>query len=153
MFLLVNLLFAICYLPIVPHQKLLPEIAQISQNFTNSDLILVDREATGDGWSMMAGPLYFLFGKQAIYFFNPEDLDKISVHNYSEIYFIIPDNQLGFYEKSGLLERLIAVKDYRIENNFLETNAVDKTIAYHSPITLPREQNAVVSGKLYLLKK
>lgn len=148
-----NLFLMVRFLPIIPHQKLLSGVAQILPNFSNSGLILVDREATGDGWSMLTGPLCFLFGKQAIYFINPADLDKLSILNYSEVYFIVPDNRLDFYEKSGLLERMVPVKNYALENNFLQSNIFDKNLAFRSPVILPVEQKITVFGKLYTLKK
>ncbi len=148
-----NLFLMVRFLPVIPHQKLLSGVAQMLPNFSNSDLILVDQQASGDGWSMMAGPLQYVFGKQAVYFLNPADLDKLSIHNYPEIYFIIPDNRLGFYEKSGLLERMEPVKSYTLENNFLQSNIFNKNLAFHSRVILPSEQRITVSGKLYLLKK
>lgn len=148
-----NLILVVRFLPIIPHQKLLPGAVQMLPNFSNSDLILVDREATGDGWSMIAGPLQYVFGKQAVYFLNPADLNKLSVHNYPEVYFIIPDNRMDFYAASGLLERLEPVKSYALENNFLQSDIFDKNLAYRSPVNLPLEQKITVSGKLYLLKR
>lgn len=148
-----NLFILVRFLPIVPHQKLLPSIAQMLPNFSNSDLILVDREASGDGWSMITGPLNFLNGKQAVYFFNPADLDKLSIRNYSEVYFIVPDSRLNFYAQSGLLEKMIPVKNYVLENNFLRSDIFDKNTTRSSLVILPAEQKITVFGKLYLLKK
>lgn len=153
LFLLLNLSLLIRYFPIVPHQKLLPEIGAISENFSNEDLILVDREATGDGWSMMAGPLNYLFGKQAVYFFNPNDFNRLNVQNYTEVYLIIPDNRLDFYAQDGLLEKFEPVKSYIINNNFLEADASDEGFSIHSPVSLPGEQTARVPLKLYMLRK
>lgn len=148
-----NLILLVRFLPVIPHQNLLSGIARMVPNFSNSDLILVDREASGDGWSMITGPLNFVYGKQAVYFFNPADLDKINVHNYSEVYFIVPDSRLDFYAEGGLLARMVPVKNYALENNFLQSDIFDKSLAYRSPVTLPSEQKITVSGKLYLLKK
>lgn len=148
-----NLFLMIRFLPVIPHQKLLAGTEQLLPNFSNSDLILVDREASSDGWSMIAGPLNFLFGKQAVYFLNPADLDKLNIHNYTEVYFVIPDSRLDFYAESGLLERMVPVKNYILENNFLQSDIFDKNLAHRSPAVLPVEQKITVSGKLYLLKK
>jgi len=148
-----NLFLMVRFLPIIPHQKLLSGTAQMLPNFSNSDLILVDQQASGDGWSMITGPLNFIYGKQAVYFFNPSDLDKLSIHNYPEVYFIVPDGRLDFYAQSGLLERMVPVKNYVLENNFLRSDIFDKNIAQASPVILPAEQKITVSGKLYLLKK
>lgn len=101
-----NLLVFIPFLQISPNKNLLPQVEDLSKNFLASDLILVDREATGDGWSMITGPMNFLYEKQAIYFFNPKDLSKINLNNFSNIYFIIPDNNLDLYRDSNILEKL-----------------------------------------------
>jgi hypothetical protein len=148
-----NLFLVARFLPIVPHQKIISGIEQVLPNFSNNDLILVDREATGDGWSMITGPLNLIYGKQAVYFMNPADLEKINAHNYQEVYFIVPDSRLKFYEESGLLARMVPVKDYTLENNFLQSDILEKNTAQASPVALPAEQKITVSGKLYLLKK
>lgn len=136
-----NLAITIPYLSFSPNQKLLPQIKELSSNFTYSDLVLVDRLATGDGWSMMTGPMSFLYGKQAVYFLNPKDLDKIDRAKFSKIYFIIPDNNLAFYEKFDLLGKLIPQKDYAIENNFLPPS---------NSVQLPQSEDIVTRGKIYL---
>lgn len=148
-----NLFLVVRFLSVIPHQKLLSGTAQMLPNFSNSDLILVDREASGDGWSMITGPLNFIYGKQAVYFINPADLDKLNVHNYSEVYFIVPDNRLDFYINSGFFEQMVPVKNYTLENNFLQSDILDKSLAQASPVALPSEKKITVSGKLYLLKK
>ena len=65
----------------------------------------------------------------------------------------VPDGRLDFYAQSGLLERMVPVKNYVLENNFLRSDIFDKNIAQASPVILPAEQKITVSGKLYLLKK
>ncbi|MFA4817320.1 MAG: hypothetical protein WC608_01185 [Parcubacteria group bacterium] len=148
-----NLFLMVRFLPIIPHQKLMSGVSQMLPNFSNSDLILVDQQASGDGWSMITGPLNFVYGKQAVYFLNPADLDKLNIHNYPEVYFIVPDSRLDFYAQSGLLERMAPVKNYTLENNFLRSDIFGKNAAQASPVILPTEQKITVSGKLYLLKK
>jgi hypothetical protein len=151
--LLINVPVFVKYLPIVPHKKLLSEIENISDNFRSYDLVLIDRETTGDGWSMLTGPMSFLFKKQAVYFFNTEDFFKINTHNYSEVYLLIPDSKASFYREKGLLSNIRLVKNYTLENNFLQSEILDKNTAYFSPVISPTEKKVVVSGKLYLLKK
>ena len=147
-----NLLISIPYLTISPNKDLLPQIKEISGNFKDSDLILVDRDATGDGWSMMTGPLNFLYGKQAVYFFNPKDLDKLDREKFSSVYFIIPDDKLDFYKSSGLFERLAAIKSYEIKTDMLDIVTGEKQEIYGAAIKLPENKKVVVYGKIYLLK-
>jgi hypothetical protein len=140
-FLILNLSVFIPYLLFSPHKNLLSQTENISQNFQANDLVLIDRLATGDGWSMMTGPMSFLFGKQTAYFFNLDDLAKIDLDKFSNVYFIIPDSNFNFYQ--SLSSRLISVKDYKIKNDVLISNNN----------ALPAPQKMETSGKIYLLKK
>jgi len=74
--LVMNLIVFIPYISRADNENLLSETQSLSHNFTNADLVLVDRDASGSGWSMVTGPMSFLYGKQAVYFFNPSDLAK-----------------------------------------------------------------------------
>lgn len=148
-----NLQLFSTFLPIIPHKQLFSETREISANFQNTDLVLVDREASGDGWSMITGPMNFIFEKQAVYFFNPADLDKIDTRKYSDVYFVMPDSQSDFWTKNGLLEKFSEIKNYEIINNFLESDIVEKSVAYRSPVILPAEQVVSVPGKIYKLIK
>ena len=101
---------------------------------------------------MISGPMSFLYGKQAVYFFNPNDLDKINRNNFSNIYFIIPDKNLPSYEKSGLMEKLAIKEEYRIETTALDIVSGNKNEIYSKPINFPREQVNTIYGKIYQLK-
>ena len=46
------------------------EIEKLSQKFNSDDLVLVDRTATGSGFSLASEPLRTIYGKQAVYFFS-----------------------------------------------------------------------------------
>jgi hypothetical protein len=149
--LLGNLAIFLIFLPARINHDLLGQIESISRNFSADDLILIDRMATGDQWTMMAGPMNLLYGKQAVYFFNPEDLKKIDLSNFQKIYFIIPDENLTFYEKAGLRQSLIPIKDYEIENSSIFTPEQSKNEWKNNPIELPIYQKKHVYGKIYLL--
>lgn len=146
-----NLFVFVPYLTAVPNKDLLPQIQAFSTNFADSDLVLVDQDATGDGWSMMSGPLSFYFGKQAVYFFNPLDLKKIDLKKFSSVYFIIPDNNLDFYGKNGILEKLVPVRDYKITATDLNSLLGEKQELFGAPVKLPEKRTATIYGKIYLL--
>ncbi|MFA6973593.1 MAG: hypothetical protein WC238_02510 [Parcubacteria group bacterium] len=148
-----NLLVFVPFLTFSPNQNLLPQVAALDQNFEANDLVLVDPLATGDGWSMLTGPLSFLAGKQAVYFFNPQDLDKIDHKKFNAVYFIIPDNNLDFYAQSGLLPRLTPLKDYQLETQNLQLANIGKKEAFSAAINLPTKQDVTIYGKIYLLKR
>ena len=150
LFILNNLIIFFIFIGFTPHKNLLGQLKNISQNFRPSDLVLVDQKVTGDGWSMMTGPLSSLYDIQAVYFINPADLKKIDKSKFSKIYFIIPDDNLDFYAKSGILERLKLIKNYRIENQLLGWEQ-DNTVWYK--IDLPPKQKLAVSGGIYLLNE
>lgn len=148
-----NLSISLPYLAVLPNKNLLPQIQELSQNFKNSDLVLVDRNATGDNWSMMTGPLNHQFGLQAVYFFNPEDLAKIDLSKFSAVYFIIPDTEIELYQKSGIFGKMEIVKDYRIENETLKVAIGKKRDLYSAPFELPQNTKTVTYGKVYLLNQ
>jgi hypothetical protein len=147
-----NLSIFLPYLKVEENSTLLAQVEELSTNFKDSDLILVDQVATGDGWAMMSGPLNVLFRKQAVYFFNPDDLEKIDATKFSNIYFIIPNDNLDFYKKNNLLNRLSPIKDYVIQKKSLEVFAGKKETAYKNSIVFPKYQQNYVYGKIYLLK-
>jgi hypothetical protein len=152
MLLLSNLMIFIPYLTISENKGMLSQIASISHNFTKNDLVLIDQRATGDGFSMMTGPMSFLYNKQAAYFINPSDVDRIDRSRFSHIYFIVPDDNLDMYEKSGLMEKLSPVENYAINTAKLDIRTGKKNKLYSQPIDLPIEKNISLQGKIYLLK-
>lgn len=148
-----NLLTFIPYLSFSQNKNLLPQIKAISDGFTASDLVLIDREATGDGWSMMAGPMSFLYGKQAVYFFNPKDLAKIDLKKFTNVYFIIPDNNIDFYNGyNELKDKLFPVREYTIKNQILNGAIANKQYVRQSLVEIPTIKNISIKGKIYQLK-
>lgn len=65
---------------------------EIAALIGDDDLLLVDRDAVSDPFAIPAGPLRFLHGKNAVYFFNPADYEKIGEENYSGIYLLGPSD-------------------------------------------------------------
>jgi voltage-gated potassium channel Kch len=126
------------------NRDLLPQVEKISQNFNDQDLILVDRLATGDGWTMMTGPLSLIFNKQAVYFFNPADFSKIDQGRFSNIYLVAPDEN---YERwiSDLNLRTPDITDsYSLVTQRLEITS--------DPSSLPDETIKIIRGKIIKLK-
>lgn len=60
----------------------------LADRLTGRDLILVDRLASGSPFHLLAGPLHSILGKQAVYFFNPEDLQRLDLKSYERVFFI-----------------------------------------------------------------
>lgn len=79
------------------HRGLTEEIATFSREFSDKDLILVDRNATGDGFAMLTGPAQFLYGKNTIYFFNPYDLTALDTSHFEHVYLLTPEESQSRY--------------------------------------------------------
>ena len=148
-----NIWVTISFLTFVPDKNLLKETAILSQNFTKEDLIFVDREASGSGWSLLTGPLNFIHDKQAVYLFNPTDLAKINLDKFQNVYFVVPEGKLSFYEKNGLAGKLNLVKDYQLQNRVLEENLVDKSQIGNIEVALPEIKDITVNGGIYKLER
>jgi hypothetical protein len=102
------------------NKDLLPQIEKLSQKFSPDDLILVDPQATGSGFSLASEPLRTIYRKNAVYFFNADDLKYINQDRYKNIYLIAP---LMNAEKNPWYASLIKstpVDAQVITNNFLE---------------------------------
>ena len=142
-----NLSITYHYINYTENKNLLPQIEKISTTFLPTDLVLVDQLATGSGWSMMAGPLDFVFGKQAVYFFNPKDLAKIDTKKFSRVYLIAPSGEPGNYAAFFSEHEAVPIKNYTIQRNYLDTPPIGETS------TLPQKTETVTDGIIYLLKK
>ncbi|MFZ2299560.1 MAG: hypothetical protein WAW00_00285 [Candidatus Moraniibacteriota bacterium] len=84
-------------LPFAENRTLLGQVAAFSREFSDKDLILVDRNATGDGFVMLTGPAQFLFGKNAVYFFNPYDLERLDTASFEHVYLLVPEGDQARY--------------------------------------------------------
>lgn len=80
------------------NRGLLPQTAKLATLVGEHDLLLIDRLATGDQYAIPAGPLRFLHEKQAAYFFNPEDYEKIGKDGFEHIYILMPLEHFEFWE-------------------------------------------------------
>lgn len=107
------------------HPALLSTAASLSARFSETDLVLIDRLATGDGYAMLPGPLAAFHNKNAAYFFNPEDLDRIDRERFSRTFLLIPEKELAPYTEV-LGERMVYRDTLTIETQgYPLGNAVD----------------------------
>ena len=147
-----NLIVFFPNLSLRENYTLLSQIEKMSQDFQDTDLILIDREATGNPWAMMSGPMNVLFGKQSVYFFNPSDLDKINRSMFNNIYLIVPNEKFEFYQKDDFIYKFSSVKDYVIKKESLNILNENKSNLYGHVPTPPPYQEKYIYGKIYLLK-
>ncbi|KKP68690.1 MAG: hypothetical protein UR66_C0004G0090 [Candidatus Moranbacteria bacterium GW2011_GWE1_35_17] len=110
------------YLTFIPDKNLLKETKKISQNFSDKDLILVDQMSSGNNFEMIDQPLSSIFGKNAVYFFNVADLDKIDKSQYEKIYLIIPETREKYYRETSLKNKMLLAKNYSIEFSALHAD-------------------------------
>jgi hypothetical protein len=104
------------------NKDLLPQIEKLSQEFGADDLVLVDRMATGSGFSLASEPLRTIYGKQAVYFFNADDLKFVSQDRYKNIYLLAPmmsDEQNPWY--ADIVAGKSPASAQIITNNFLQS--------------------------------
>jgi hypothetical protein len=89
--------FAFQYAAFSENKGLLEQTKTLSQHFSNKDLILVDRLATGDAWSMIPEPLNFFGITNAVYFFNPEDFATLNTSAFENVYLIVSETEAPRY--------------------------------------------------------
>jgi hypothetical protein len=137
------------YVTYIENKGLLAETRTLSSKFSPNDLILIDQQASGDGWSMLAGPMNFLYGKNAVYFFNNQDLAKLNTSSFSNIYLISPSEKVPLYLNSTIGSKLTETYNYSLSTTRLDieqANTLDETV-------LPEKQEISVTGKIFLIKK
>ncbi|MCX6765914.1 MAG: hypothetical protein NT136_03060 [Candidatus Moranbacteria bacterium] len=130
------------------NKDLLKQTAELSQNFSARDLVLVDRQASGDSWAMISGPLSFLLGKNAVYFFNPSDLEKINQEKFNRTYLIVPEENIGFYENSDSGKKLKFFRDYNLKTQRLTVEENQKPL-----VILPDKKIIEVKGKIFEISR
>ncbi len=105
--------------PFADNRGFLGTTAEIAPLVGAHDLLLMDRDTTGDHFSIPSGPLRFLHGKNAAYFFNPEDYAKMAKDGYEHIYLLTP---LGSFEKwEGMPVSFEFVSAFTFSTEQLET--------------------------------
>lgn len=121
------------------HAGLLRAIAPITDRFGSQDLVLVDRLANGDPWTLPAGPFETVYGKNAAYFFNPDDLDRLPLDRFERVYILVDaESALPFMDRVGQ-ERLSVIDAYEFPEERFEY--VD-----HSVARLPQWQKGETYG-------
>jgi hypothetical protein len=126
------------------NRALLKQVANFSQEFSDKDLILVDRNATGDGFAMLTGPAQFLFGKNAIYFFNPYDLANLDITPFEHVYLLVPEGDQARYV-AVFGERLVFQKTVTFSLEQFE----NLSLKNESPLRLPKTTSQETRNLLF----
>jgi hypothetical protein len=137
------------YLTYSDNKNMLSQVATLSTKFQDNDLILIDREASGDGWAMLSSPLNYLYHKNAVYFFNNQDLARLDISKFSKVYLIAPDGQVPFYLTSTIGEDLKQIDSY----SFHTTRLFSESNSRLSDVMLPQKKDVQISGKIFEIEK
>ncbi len=134
------------YLPLVPQSGM---DLKVSYGFTSQDLFLVDRMSSGDSFAMLSGPLDFKEKKNAVYFFNPNDLQKINLEKFGNVYLITSEENVAFYQESAIGKNLRSVSNYQMSRWSLEEGPKSKKEMMESSVDLPLATQMIVNGKIF----
>ncbi len=78
---------------------------------------------TGSGYALPTAPLNLFYQRQAVYFFNPEDVAQIDFKRFDQVYLVAPENELPRYvEKFG--ERMIYQGSYTFTRDGLSERSL-----------------------------
>ena len=124
------------------NNNLLSETKKISNQFSEKDLILVDRMASGSNWNMIADPMNFIFKKNSVYLFDSKDLNKLNIEKYDKIYLIVPEYRQWHYINNDTENNLKFVSKYIINNTIMENNSLNK-------IVLPKKIHKETKGIIF----
>ncbi len=125
--------------PFADNRGFLGTTAEIAPLIGERDLLLIDRDATGDHFSIPAGPLRFIHGKNAVYFFNPGDYERMAKDGYEHIYLLTPLDSFEGWEKMPASFEFVSAFTFSTER--LETVPLRKTVF---PAVKHVEQDAVL---------
>lgn len=132
------------------NQGLLEQTQKLASNFSDKDLVLLDRLSSGDGWSLLSGPMDILFRKQAVYFFNTEDIKKIDLEKFENVYIITSEKQLPTYAASEIGNQLSVFKKYLLRTDRL----IEKPANEFLPIIgYPQKKTVETQGYILKLEK
>ena len=131
------------------NQKLLSQTQQLSEKFSAKDLVLIDNQTTGDGWSMLADPMSSLFGKNAVYFFDTNDLSKLDLKTFDNVFLIAPESKIDYYTNSTIGNRLTPTDGYFLSTSRLDLSQENVGL----PENFPAEHFVTISGTIFKVSK
>lgn len=114
------------------NKSLHSQVKRFSEEFSDKDLILVDRFATGSGFAMLSGPTQFLHGKNTVYFFNPSDLKNLDTSRYEKVYLLVPEEGQSRYV-SVFGDRLTFKKSVTFTLEHFENLSLEEGSSLHFP--------------------
>ena len=126
------------------NKNLLADVETLSGSFSDRDIVLVDRMSSGDPFSLIADPMGTLFGKNAIYFFNPNDLNKLDFSRYDHVYLIAQNgDEVPYRETLGDRFEFQSVRPYTLRTSILSRET--------DPTRLFAQKDRLVTGSVFLI--
>ncbi|NCU41452.1 MAG: hypothetical protein EOM19_01865 [Candidatus Moranbacteria bacterium] len=102
--------------------SLLQQTIAFSQNFTQKDIVLVEKNVTGNGFVMIPSILQ-MKGISSAYFFNAEDFNRADFSNFERVFFLVEKGSIDTYsdlsDNKGLI---VEFSDSRLTDNILNTS-------------------------------
>lgn len=95
---------------------LLPQVQNLSTYFSARDLILVDKEVTGDNFMIPARILSVVHDRPAVYFFNPSDFEKLNTKSFERVFLVVPEEKKDFYGET-LASRFGTTREFTFSND------------------------------------
>lgn len=132
-----QIIIFVSFPPRAEHAGLLKQTTDLGSTFTDRDLVLVDRFASGDPWTMLAGPLSTISHLNTAYIFNPEDLTKLPIANFERTFILIRAEELPSYLNK--LPDLVIRDAYKLTSNHIE-------ILPRSEVRFPTWQTDTIYG-------
>lgn len=141
---LANIPAFITFITYAEDSTLATQVAILSQKFGNNDLVLVDKNVAGNGWSMITNPLRSFNDKHAVYFFNPYDYDKINTSAFDKVFLITSNENTKMYA-DVLADNMRYVTKYALTVDQLQPSS-------ETTLTFPKREMQTIRGAIYELK-
>ncbi|MEA2006875.1 MAG: hypothetical protein U9O20_01810 [Patescibacteria group bacterium] len=128
------------------NKGLLEQTIDLTQDFKPNDLILVSRQASGSGWSLLAEPMRNVRDLQAVYLFNSNDLVEVNLEKFDSVYLIASEKEIDQAQEkiyASLQKKKIGT--YQIKNNIIKPS--------RDPLSTPAMNKYETQGYIFQIEK
>ena len=126
------------------------ELEILSKEFKENDLILVDKSSGFNDWSLISEPLRYLFNKNSVYIYNPEDISRITPDLFSRIFLISSSKEAVKYQK--FINPKADSKKFTLNFKQLDVRPFNKELSYSQTMILPSFVNRDKTIYIYEIK-
>lgn len=108
------------------------ETARLAERFTNKDLLLIDKNVSGDGFLIPTLLLNTTLSRHAVYLFNPEDVAKLDTRRFNRVFLITPTQSVDLYQtllsKNAVPQKTTFTTENSFKNRMSLSDLTQKTI-------------------------